>query len=180
MVPTVRLTFADGGGEADRFPGIQCLPAHHDQLLIERLVQARGPGVKLQYRSWFMNADSGLVQHGCQIQPVGLPVRPAPAWCPARPACPTALVEGAEAQLRHILPHFFGDEHEEVLHELRLTGETVSRSTGFWVATPTGQVSKWHTRIMMQPATTSGAVGENRTPRHRAVAATITSRPVLS
>ena len=26
-----------------------------------------------------------------------------------------------------------------------------SRSTGFWVATPTGQVSRWHTRIMMQP-----------------------------
>ena len=26
-----------------------------------------------------------------------------------------------------------------------------SRSTGFWVATPTGQVSRWQTRIMMQP-----------------------------
>ena len=26
-----------------------------------------------------------------------------------------------------------------------------SRSSGFWVATPTGQVSRWQTRIMMQP-----------------------------
>ena len=25
------------------------------------------------------------------------------------------------------------------------------RSSGFWVATPTGQVSRWQTRIMMQP-----------------------------
>ena len=35
-----------------------------------------------------------------------------------------------------------------------------SRSTGFWVATPTGQVSRWQTRIMMQPETTSGAVAK--------------------
>ena len=34
------------------------------------------------------------------------------------------------------------------------------RSSGFWVATPTGQVSRWQTRIMMQPETTSGAVRE--------------------
>ena len=35
-----------------------------------------------------------------------------------------------------------------------------SRSTGFCVATPTGQVSRWQTRIMMQPETTSGAVAK--------------------
>ena len=35
-----------------------------------------------------------------------------------------------------------------------------SRSTGFCVATPTGQVSRWQTRIMMQPDTTSGAVAK--------------------
>ena len=34
------------------------------------------------------------------------------------------------------------------------------RSSGFWVATPTGQVSRWQTRIMTQPETTSGARGE--------------------
>src|SRR3989304_2515339 len=31
-----------------------------------------------------------------------------------------------------------------------------SRSLGFWVAMPTGQVSRWQTRIMTQPMTTSG------------------------
>ena len=35
-----------------------------------------------------------------------------------------------------------------------------SRSSGFCVATPTGQVSRWQTRIMMQPDTTSGAVAK--------------------
>ena len=34
------------------------------------------------------------------------------------------------------------------------------RSSGFCVATPTGQVSRWQTRIMMQPLTTSGAVAK--------------------
>ena len=34
------------------------------------------------------------------------------------------------------------------------------RSTGSCVATPTGQVFRWHLRIMMQPAAISGAVAE--------------------
>src|SRR6476469_4159220 len=38
--------------------------------------------------------------------------------------------------------------------------EKRARSSGFWVAMPTGQVSRWQTRIMMQPLTTSGAVAK--------------------
>ena len=54
-----------------------------------------------------------------------------------------------------------------------------ARSSGFWVATPTGQVSRWQTRIMMQPLTTSGAVAKpNSSAPSRA--AMITSRPVFS
>ena len=34
------------------------------------------------------------------------------------------------------------------------------RSSGSCVATPTGQVFRWQTRIMMQPETTSGAVAK--------------------
>ena len=34
------------------------------------------------------------------------------------------------------------------------------RRIGSWVATPTGQVLRWHLRIMMQPAAISGAVAE--------------------
>ena len=53
----------------------------------------------------------------------------------------------------------------------------LARSSGFWVATPTGQVSRWQTRIMMQPDTTSGAVAKpySSAPSR---AATITSRAV--
>ena len=35
-----------------------------------------------------------------------------------------------------------------------------ARSSGFWVATPVGQVFRWQTRIMMQPVATSGAVAK--------------------
>ena len=35
-----------------------------------------------------------------------------------------------------------------------------ARSSGFCVATPTGQVSRWQTRIITQPLTTSGAVAK--------------------
>src|SRR5947208_400947 len=51
------------------------------------------------------------------------------------------------------------------------------RSTGSWVATPTGQVLRWHTRIMMQPAAISGAV-EKPNSSAPSSAPTTTSRPV--
>jgi hypothetical protein len=35
-----------------------------------------------------------------------------------------------------------------------------ARSTGFCVATPTGQVLRWHFLIMIQPAAISGAVAK--------------------
>ena len=52
------------------------------------------------------------------------------------------------------------------------------RSTGFCVATPTGHVSRWHTRIMMQPETTSGAVAKPNSSAPSS-APMMTSRPVL-
>ena len=44
------------------------------------------------------------------------------------------------------------------------------RSTGSCVATPTGQVLRWHLRIMMQPSTTNGAVAKpnSSAPEQRA------------
>ncbi len=53
------------------------------------------------------------------------------------------------------------------------------RSSGFWVAIPTGQVSRWQTRIMMQPDTTRGAVAKPNSSAPSS-AAMITSRPVFS
>ncbi len=53
------------------------------------------------------------------------------------------------------------------------------RSTGSCVATPTGQVFRWQTRIMMQPITTSGAVAKPNSSAPSS-AATATSRPVFN
>ena len=53
------------------------------------------------------------------------------------------------------------------------------RSSGSWVAMPTGHVFRWQARIMMQPVAISGAVEKpnSSAPRHAAMA---TSRPVFS
>ena len=53
------------------------------------------------------------------------------------------------------------------------------RSTGSWVAMPTGHVFRWHLRIMMQPLAINGAV-ENPNSSAPSMAAIATSRPVLS
>ena len=52
-------------------------------------------------------------------------------------------------------------------------------SSGFWVAIPTGQVSRLHTRIITHPMVTSGAVANpnSSAPRSAAIA---TSRPLIS
>ncbi len=51
------------------------------------------------------------------------------------------------------------------------------RSTGSCVATPTGQVLRWHLRIMMQPAAMSGAVEKAKSSAPSS-APMMTSRPV--
>ena len=53
------------------------------------------------------------------------------------------------------------------------------RKASFWVATPTGQVSRLQTRIIMQPMVTRGAVAKpnSSAPRRAAMA---TSRPLMS
>ena len=52
-------------------------------------------------------------------------------------------------------------------------------SSGFWVATPTGQVSRLQTRIMTQPMVTSGAVAKPNSSAP-SIAAMATSSPVIS
>ena len=52
-----------------------------------------------------------------------------------------------------------------------------ARSTGSCVATPTGQVLRWHLRIMMQPAAISGAVAKPNSSAPSSAPIT-TSRPV--
>ena len=86
------------------------------------------------------------------------------------------LVDAAEAQLGQVLPDVLGDEPEEVLHELRLAVEARPQF-GVLGRDADGQVSRWQTRIMMQPDTTSGAVAKPNSSAPSS-AATITSRAV--
>ena len=53
-----------------------------------------------------------------------------------------------------------------------------ARRVGFWVAIPTGQVSRWQTRIITQPETTSGAVANPNSSAPSSAPMT-TSRPVF-
>ena len=91
---------------------------------------------------------------------------------------PIISAHRAEAELRQQLAHLLGDELEEVDDELGLAGER-ARSSGFCVATPTGHVSRWQTRIITQPLTTSGAVAKPNSSAPSSAAMT-TSRPVFS
>jgi hypothetical protein len=90
-----------------------------------------------------------------------------PRFMSSRSARPIISSKLAEAQLRHQLAHFLGDEEEVVDDVLGLAGEARLRSTGSCVATPTGQVLRWHLRIMMQPSR-SAARWRSRTRRRRA------------
>ena len=53
------------------------------------------------------------------------------------------------------------------------------RSSGFWVATPTGQVSRLQTRIITHPIVTSGAVANPNSSAPK-IAAIATSRPLIN
>ena len=115
----------DRGREPDRRAGVERLAAHHDQLLIERLVQtvvlARTAVQVLVHERRF-----GLVQDRRQVQLVGLPVLGGLGGV-QRVDLADRLVEGAEAQLGQQFPDLLGDEHEEVLDELRLAGEPLAQ-----------------------------------------------------
>ena len=87
------------------------------------------------------------------------------------------LSQRVESQFGKVFPDFLGDEPEEGL-EVFGVPEYRLRSSGFWVAIPAGQVSRWQTRIITQPDTTSGAVA-NPNSSAPSNAATTTSRPVF-
>ncbi len=125
----------------------------------------------------FVGVDVGGTQDRGQVQAVGLPM-PDRIGDVDQLGMADDLLEGAESQRGQQLADFLRDVLEEVTTN---SGRPVKRlrSSGFWVAIPTGQVSRWQTRIMTQPLTTSGAVAKPYSSAPSS-AATTTSRPVLS
>jgi hypothetical protein len=124
-----------------------------------------------------LGPDVGRVEDVGEVEALGLPVVDGlPRLEPIDAA--DHLLDGAEAELRHDLAHFLGDERMKFT---TCSGLPVnfSRRRGSCVATPTGQVLRWQTRIMMQPVATSGAVAKPNSSAPSSAAMT-TSRPVLS
>ena len=153
MVPTVRLTLAIVVEKLDRLLRVQRLAAHHDQLLVQRLVQAvvlLGAVVQVLVHERRVR----LVQHRRQVQLVRLPVRARQRGV-QRADLADRLVDGAETQLRHVFADLFGDEQEEVLDEFRLAGEPLAQHrvlgghadrAGVQVAHPHHDAARHHQR----------------------------------
>ena len=87
---------------------------------VERLLQS--VVLRLPAGAAVMLGDRGLEEDPAEVDVPRLPVIDRPAHLDALRA-PHHLVEGAEAQLRHVLAHFLGDEAHEVHHVLGLAGE---------------------------------------------------------
>ena len=152
--------------------------AHSDSSVVmsSDAVERRGPA-RRTCRAAHLGADRGLVQDRREVEAARLPVVDRAADVEPIHAA-DHLVHGAEAEPRHVLAHLLGDEAEEVLDVLGPAGE-LGRSSGSWVAMPTGQVLRWHTRIMMQPMHHERRRWRTRTPRPPSSAAITTSRPVF-
>ena len=71
-----------------------------------------------------------------------------------RPISSSTVRTPSEAMIRARL---LGD-HEQVVDDVLGLALEAPRSSGSWVATPTGQVLRWQTRIITQPSAISGAV----------------------
>src|SRR3990167_5168321 len=145
-----------------------------DELAVQRVFDVVVLHIHMEAR--YIGGHVGLGEQAAEVQATGLPVFQALAHVEQVGAA-DQLVELADAQLGHDLAHFFGDE-EEVVHHVFGLPENLARNSGSCVATPTGQVFRWHLRIMMQPSTTSGAVAKPNSSAPSS-APMATSRPVF-
>jgi hypothetical protein len=120
----------------------------------------------------------GRVEDRRQIDALGLPVhigqrrrRSCPRGPPSRPRCGSpawpCVWRTCSARKKKKLITCSGWPRE------------TARSTGSCVAMPTGQVFRWHLRIMMQPMAISGMVAKPNSSAPSSAAMT-TSRPVCS
>ena len=113
---------------------------------------------------------------GEKVQPSGLPVvdRGVGLQQVDRPIISSMVRKPSSAM---IMRSFLGDHEEVVDHVLGLALELLAQ-LGSWVATPTGQVFRWHLRIMMQPRQSAARCeADSSAPSSAAMA---TSRPVFS
>ena len=106
-----------------RLRGERRLAVAH-QRMIERLRQAMLLFLAVVARDF--RGHLRLVKHATEIEPARLPMRDALARV-EKIAAPDQLVEATNAQLRHQLAHFLGDEEEKVDDVLGLSAEPLAQ-----------------------------------------------------
>ena len=114
-------TLRIGSVERHRASLLERLAAAGDQLVVERAA-SRPWSCARTCRRGAAGRHLRLVQHGREVEPARLPVLDRRPHVEAIDAA-DHLVHRAEAERRHVLAHFLGDEAEEVDDELRLAGE---------------------------------------------------------
>jgi hypothetical protein len=122
--------------------------------------------------------EVGTEEHGREVESRRLPVRRR-AVDVEQLAAADDLVERAVAELARYSRTPCAMNSKKFTTNSGLP-ENRLRSSGFCVATPTGQVSRWQTRIMTQPCTTSGRGGEAELLAPSSAPMITTSRPVFS
>ena len=157
IVPTVRSTLRTVRSARTSSPLVSAGSAICEQLDVELVVEPVVLGGDRVQRRAFGELDP--VQDRAQVEPLRLPVldracgyaAPRRVRRPPR-ACGSRAGPGSSRT-------------SWATNSKKLTTKSawpsyLARSSGFWVATPTGQVSRWQTRIITQPETTSGAVAK--------------------
>ena len=167
---------ADRQVDLDRLAVVDRRLGEADQLLVERLRRPWSCAT-----DWCIDLPVRVLRHGedrADVEALGLPVGDRGRGCRAprrgrssRPPC------GSRAAA-------MSSRTSSAMYSKKVSTNSGLplkrwRSSGFWVATPTGQVSRWQTRIITQPDTTSGAVAKPNSSAPSRAAMT-TSRPVFS
>ena len=177
IVPTVRLTLRIGRSIVDVARRRRSPAGRGGSARRRARRRGRGPG-RRDCSSVWPYGFCGTARIGLMSRPGGLPVvdrrlacraprrgRSSPPSCGSRAAAISSRTSSAMYSKK------FSTNSGLPLNRLR--------SSGFWVATPTGHVSRWQTRIITQPDTTSGAVAKPNSSAPSRAAIT-TSRPVFS
>src|SRR5215207_9747762 len=154
MVPTVRLTLRTGRSSRTASPDFRA-PSLSWIRVLSSAFSSPWSWLVVQCRD-APSGSSGLWKIGRRSSPSVF------QWCTAASTSRTSLCPTASSMDRKPSSARYS-RTSCAMKRMKLTtysGRPSNRlrSSGFCVATPTGQVSRWQTRIMMQPDTTSGAV----------------------
>ncbi len=164
-----------GSDHRHRSPGLERAGHEREDLVVVGLVQVM---LLLLGIAHLVGRSFRAVEDLGEVQPLGLPEGDGVVDF-EQVGASDEFVHVPDAELGHVLACFARHHGEEVHHVVGLAARRGPRSSGSWVATPTGQVFLWQARIMTQPSTTRSVVAKPNSSAPSSAPMT-TSRPVLS